>query len=166
MDRKKSQSYNFCFEALPAIFHSQTKDFFKYIDRDGLKFIQFWWNHVATRLPEEMLIPFVNASIELLTVGEKTRVVVLGLPHPRSDGDVYYAGLIRNPERRFAWVRLPTTRIIALVRRSKEEFATGTEIGDITPRGSFVSLGEGPEPTKDKFKEALLVYAKTAAERA
>lgn len=166
MDRKKSQSYNFCFEALPSLFHAQTKDFFKYLEKDGIKFIEFWWDHVGARLPYEMLVPFTNASVESFMAGPKTKVVMLALPHPRNEGELYFAGMISNPERKFAWVKLPRTRIIGLARASKDKFVSGTELGDVTPRGMFVSLGEGPEPTKEAFRQSLLSYANKEAERA
>ena len=65
---------------------------------------------------------------------------------------MYFLGLIRNPERKFGWVRLPSTRVIGLVRRDKDNFPSGTELGDLTPRGIFVSLGEGPGTDAGSFQ--------------
>jgi len=159
MDLKKSQHLNYSFEAIPVIFHSQTKDFEKYIEGDGMKFLEFWWNHVGERLTFDKLTPFTNVSYEKLKLNEKTKIYFICLPHPRDEGEMYFLGLIRNPERRFGWVRLPSTRAIGLVRRAKDDFPSGTEMGDLTPRGLFVSLGEGPEPTQAAFKNAVIELA-------
>jgi hypothetical protein len=157
VDKKKSQSFNFAFEALPIMFHSQTKDFNKFIERDGLQFLEFWWNHVGGQLPEDKLVPFSGMAFETHQPEEKLRMTVVTLPYPREDGEIYYLALVNRPDKRFGWVRLPTTRVIALVRRAKvEEDDSGTELGDITPRGIFVSLGEGPEPRKEVFIKHVL----------
>lgn len=159
MDLKKSQHFNYSFEAIPILFHSQTRDFEKYIADDGLKFLEFWWKHVGERLKFEQLSPFSDVSFEVVQVNEKKKVYFLTLPHPREEGEMYFMGLIRSPERKFGWVRLPSTRVIGLVRRSRDDFPSGTEMGDVTPRGIYVKIGEGPEPTLAAFKKAIIEIA-------
>ncbi len=159
MDKKKSQHFNFSYEALPIIFHSQTKDFEKYLEKDGLKFLEFWWNHVGQMLPYEKLSSFAGTTYEVFDLTEKTKITIITLPKPQEEGEMYYLGFIRNPERRFGWVKLPTCRAIGLVMRSKERFESGTELGDLTPRGLFVSLGEGPEAEYEAFKQSVIEIA-------
>ena len=72
---------------------------------------------------------------------------------------MYFMGFISNPEKRFGWVRLPNTRVIGLVRASKEKFESGTQLGDVTPRAIYVPIGEGPEPNKDAFKQVIIKMA-------
>ncbi len=156
MDKNKSQHYNFCYDAIPSMFHSQTKDFLKYLERDGIKFLQFWWDHVGQRLPFEKLIPFSNIAYEVLQVPPKTEVVFITLPPPQEDDEMYFLALVANPEKRFGWVRLPTTRILGLARRPTEKYPSGTELGDLTPRAIYVPLGEGPQPTLEAFKQTVL----------
>jgi len=160
MDKKKSQQYNYCHEALPIMFHSQTTDFVKYLERDGLAFLEFWWKHVGEHLPFELTAPFEGVSYETFALNEKTSITIITLPKPREEGEMYFLGMIRNPEKRFGWVRLPSTRVIGLVRKSKDDFKTGTELGDVTPRAIFVSLGEGPEPNKEAFKKMVMEFAR------
>jgi hypothetical protein len=158
MDKKKSQHYNFCYDVIPALFHAQTKDFMTFIERDGLKFLEFWWKHIGTQLPTEMLVPFASTTFEIVDLDIKppTRVVYITLPPPHAEGEIYFLALISKPERRFAWVRLPSTRILALAKQSKDKYASGTEIGDLTPRAIFVSLGEGPVSSFGEFKRKVL----------
>ena len=73
---------------------------------------------------------------------------------------MFFLALIRNPEKRFAWVRLPSTRLIGLVKRSKDQYKSGTELGDLTPRAIYVSIGEGPAATLAEFKERILDMTK------
>jgi hypothetical protein len=160
MDRKRSQQFNYCYEALPIMFHSQTKDFLKYLEKDGLAFLEFWWNHVGERLPFDKLTPFTGMAFESFPMSETTKITILTLPKPKEEGEMYYMGLISNPEKRFAWVRLPSTRVVGLVKKSKETYESGTELGDVTPRAIYVSIGEGPEPTKEAFKQAIINLAR------
>jgi hypothetical protein len=160
MDKKKSQAHNFAFEALPTLFHAQTDDFMKYLERDGINFIKFWWDNVGSQLPPEMQSTFDCVEFKIIPINEKKKLSIITLPPPIDDCEMYYLGFISQPEKRFAWVRLPLQRAIGLARRSRLDFPRGTEIGDLTPRGLFVSLGAGPEPDLDAFTSIMLKYAK------
>lgn len=158
MNKKKSQHYNFCYDVIPVMFHSQTKDFMKYIDRDGLQFLEFWWKHIGDQLSSEKLVSFANTAFEIVGLNMKpaTRIVFITLPPPQEDGELFFLALISKPERKFGWVRLPSTRIITLAKQSKDKFESGTEIGDLTPRAIYVSLGGGPVPSLGEFKRKVL----------
>jgi hypothetical protein len=156
MDKKKSQHYNFCYEVIPSLFHVQTSEFMKYIERDGLKFLEFWWNHVGGQLPFDKLVPFTSMNYELFELKPNTKIVFLTMPPPQEAGEMFFLALIANPEKRFAWVRLPTTRILVLVKRPKDQYPEGAEMGDLTPRGIFVSLGKGSAPSMGTFKKTVL----------
>lgn len=160
MDKKKSQSYNFCYDVIPALFHSQTDDFMKYIERDGLKFLEFWWNHIGERLPYEQLMPFASTNLEVVERTAATRIVFITLPHPKEEGEMYFLALIRNPEKRFAWVRLPSTRIIGLAKQSKDTFKNGTELGDLTPRAIYQPIRSGPPADYEEFKRIIFEMTK------
>ena len=160
MDKKKSQLFNYSYEALPIMFHSQTQEFMKYLERDGLAFLEFWWRHVGENLPFEQNSAFEGAAYETFALNEKTDITIITLPKPREEGEMYFLGMIRNPEKRFGWVRLPSTRVIGRVKKSKDDYKSGTELGDVTPRAIFVSLGEGPEPNKEAFKKMVMELAR------
>ena len=157
MDKKKSQHYNFCYDVMPALFHSQTKDFMKYIERDGLKFLEFWWNHIGNQLAADKLTPFTSTSYEIVDLDMKppTKIIFIALPPPQENGEMYFLALVRKPERKFGWVRLPSTRILAQAKQSKDRFESGTEFGDLTPRGTFVSVGEGSGTSFSEFKRKV-----------
>lgn len=160
MDKKKSQHYNFCYDVLPSLFHSQTDEFMKYLERDGLKFIEFWWNHVGAQLPNEQLVSFASTKFEIEERTPKQRIIFITLPPPQHEGEMYFLALVRNPEKRFAWVRLPSTRILGLVKISKDKYDSGTEIGDLTPRAIYVPQVKGPLPSLGEFKKVVYEMSK------
>lgn len=151
MDKRRSQRYNFAFETVPILFHSQTSEFLKYLDKDGLKFLQFWWDHVGERLPEAKLAPFEGFQVEITEPEPGTKVIFITMSPPLEDDEPYFLGLISRPEKRFAWVRLPTTRVLTLVRK-----ADGPQFGDLTPRAIFVAQEVEVEPTLEAFKKAVM----------
>jgi hypothetical protein len=165
MDKKKSQLYNFTHEALPIVFHSQTDEFMKYLEQDGLDFLKFWWDHVGIqlqvqlKLKEEELAPFEGVDFKIIPINEKKKVTIITFPPPRENDEIFYVGLISSPEKRFAWVKLPTQRALALVYRPLPSFPRQTEIGDLTPRGIFVPMGAGPEPDLEKFTAIVMRIA-------
>ncbi|NPV56450.1 MAG: hypothetical protein HPY76_07255 [Anaerolineae bacterium] len=156
MDDKKSQHYNFTYEAVPVMFHSQTSEFMKYIEQDGTKFLKFWWDHVGGKLPTEKHVPFKDVKIEMEVVDKNTKVAFIELPRPTEDDECYFMALVKRPERYFAWVRLPTNDIYCLVRRPFAEFPHGTEMMAITPRGNRASIGAGIEPRYEDFKTEVM----------
>ena len=40
MNKNKSLQYNYGFEAIPVLFHSQTSDFKNYLEKDGVEFLE------------------------------------------------------------------------------------------------------------------------------
>lgn len=159
MDKNKSQHYNFCHEALPVLFHSQTKGFFEYLDRDGLKFLKFWWDHVGERLDESKCSSFAGAQFEIRELVEKkARIVLVRLPTPTIDYEFHMMALIRTPERRLPMVRLPNTRVFALERVPTEMGENGTLLVEITPRGRMLRVGAAPKPSLQAFYNTVLKY--------
>lgn len=155
MEKNKSLQYNFGMEALPVLFHSQTTQFMKYLDKDGIKFLQFWWNHVGDRLPEERRVTSAGLAFEVEKIDAKTNLVIITLPTPKEDLDPYFLAFIAKPERRFLWIRLPTTTSFALIRDENSKEQHKTSFGYLTPSGNFRPRGVGLTPTKQDFKRIV-----------
>jgi hypothetical protein len=155
MEKNKSLQYNFGMEAMPVLFHSQTNQFMKYLEKDGLKFLQFWWNHVGDRLPENRRVTSAGLAFEVEKLDTKTSLVIITLPTPKENEDPYFLGFVARPERRFLWIRLPTTEAYALFRDDgcKEEHKTN--FGYLTPSGNYRPKGVGLNPTKQDFKRTI-----------
>jgi len=155
MDNKKSHQWNFVFDAMPALFHGQTDGFVKYIDKDGVKFLKFYWDHLGDRLPEEKRVSAAGLTVEKEEINPKTQLITITLPSPREDGDVYFIGLIPKPERRFAFVRFYTSTMYVLVRKDNVEQSHRTSFGEVTPRGNYHERGIGLAPNKQDFKRII-----------
>jgi len=155
MDIKRSLQYNFAMEAMPILFHSQTSQFMKYLEKDGLKFLQFWWNHVGDRMPEEKRVSPAGMTFEIEVIDEKTKLVIITLPTPKEDRDAYFLGFVARPERRLLWVRLPTTQGYVLFRDDGVDQPHKTNFGYLTPNGLFRPRGVGLNPTKQDFKRIV-----------
>mgnify|MGYP000937129515 CR=1 FL=1 len=155
MDKKRSLQYNFGMDAIPILFHSQTNQFMKYLERDGLKFLNFWWNHVGDQLPEEKRTGSAGMTYEIEQLDNKTKMVIITLPTPKEDFDPYFLGFIAKPEKRVLWVRFPNCMGFALVRDDGCDQPYKTGFGYLTPRGAFRPQGVGLNPTKKDFKRLL-----------
>ncbi|MBP9675153.1 MAG: hypothetical protein KBD67_00280 [Anaerolineaceae bacterium] len=151
MDNKKSHQWNFVFEALPALFHSQTDGFMKYIDTDGVKFLKFYWDHTGDKMPEEKRVSSPGLNYEKHTIDEKTQLVLITLPSPKEDGDAFFVGLIPKPERRFSIVRFYNSTMFVLLRKDDVDQPNRTSFGEVTPRGNYHERGVGLKPTKQDF---------------
>lgn len=155
MDKRKSLQYNYAMEALPILFHSQTNQFMKYLEKDGVKFLQFWWNHVGDRLPEDKRVSPAGLTFDVEVIDNKTKLVIITLPSPKEDRDAYFLGFVARPERRLMWVRLPTTEGYALIRDDGVDQLHKTSFGYLTPHGNFRPRGVGLNPTKQDFKRIV-----------
>jgi hypothetical protein len=156
MDKKRSQHFNFTFESLPLIFHSQPDDFFKYIEKDGNKFLGFWWDHMGVRLGDERASDFPGMEFEIREVPEKkSSIALLTLPKPKNFYEVYLLAMVKVPKKRF-FVKIPNTRVFALEYVPQEQSNSGTFFGEITPRARYVRMGEGPQVDLDAFYEKVV----------
>jgi hypothetical protein len=155
MDKRKSCQYNFGLEAMPILFHSQTNQFMKYLEKDGAKFLNFWWNHVGDQLPEEKRVSSAGLSFEVEKIDDKTKLVIITLPTPKEDRDPYFLGFVAKPEKRLLWVRLPTSIGFVLIRDDGCREQHKTSFGYVTPHGMFRPRGVGLNPTKLDFKRIV-----------
>jgi hypothetical protein len=161
MDKTKSQAFNFAYEAIPIMFHTQTKDFFTYLERDGLEFLEFWWNYVGEKVGEKQHRSFEGMDFKFMRTDKDNTIIIITLPAPLSEDEIHYLLLQAKPEKRFAWVKFPNTRVVALIRKASPEDPDGTELGDITPRGIYVRIRKGPTPTFENIEKIAKGLLKT-----
>ncbi len=160
MYKEKSQLYNYTREALPTLFHSQTEGFMQYAEKDGTKFLKFWWDHLGERLADELCSPFIGVQVEIRELPErKSRMVMVKLPPVTAYEDFHYMAFIELPKKRYPMMmRIPNTRIVALAHVPLEKSDSGTLLYEITPRGRVLPVAKGPKPGKEAFYKAVLSY--------
>lgn len=158
MDNKRSQHFNYTFESLPTIFHSQTKNFFTYLEKDGINFLEFWWDHMGVRLGQEDSDPFENVSFTVKDIPEKkSRLVLLTMPAPKNLFECYFMAFLEEPLKRWP-VRLPNTRVFVLEYVPANISATGTSFGEITRSARYIRYHDGPQPELDEFHQKVISY--------
>lgn len=159
MDKNKSQQYNFAYEALPTLYHSQTNEFVRYIEKDGSKFLKFWWDHVGEQYDDAHKQPSEGLRARLIDLGKKNKLILVTLPTPKVEYDPCLICLIGSPERRFFLVRLPTTRVFVL-ELGKNKDTSNTSFYEVTPRLRKLPMGKGPEATAEEFIKTIRKIAK------
>jgi hypothetical protein len=162
MADQKNQHYLFAYKALPTIFYTQNSDFLFYLERDGKKFLKFWWDHEAEKLDESLHRDFVGLSYEIHDY-KKRKLVLVVLPQPKAEPEVYFLALLSKPVKPsiLPWKNL--ARVIALQRSLLS--SDGTEkavLVDITPRGRQVDIRATCKPDlKDFYKKVVEILDKS-----
>jgi hypothetical protein len=155
MDKDKSQAHNFAFEAIPILFHSQTNNFMEQLEKDGIKFLRFWWDHIGDKMEVPQRTPWRGLEFTIEKVDETTRLVWITLPTPVNNEEAYFIALMAKPEKRFAWVRWPNSKAFALQRCDSVKDPPRTLFGFLTQRALFRPLIEGIAPDEPTFKRLV-----------
>jgi hypothetical protein len=156
MNKNKSLQYNFGFEAIPILFHHQTSDFKDYLEKDGVEFLKFWWNHVGDQMEEAKFTSSEGISYEYEKHPKNINLFLITLPAPREDGDPIFLACVGRPERRFSWVRLPNTDVYVLSRYDGSSAKYKTAFGEVSPRGIYRDIGIGLNPTLPDFRRIVM----------
>jgi hypothetical protein len=168
VDNRKSQHYNYTHETIPLLWHGQSDDFLRYLDKDGTVFLRFWWKHLADNLGISILSDSSGLSFQVKELSDKSgnsiKLVLLSLPRPENVGEVFYMALVKFPKKRTIFdvfmASLPNTRVIALqLEELDSEGNPVTGVYELTRRARNVRLGRGCEPVLDVFyKDSLKLF--------
>jgi hypothetical protein len=160
MNKNKSQHYNYTHEALPMVFHGKANEFFTYLERDGDKFLRFYWNHLVQNLGAEILSSFEGLGFQIRDFDAKTKFAYIHLPKPSVIGEVYFLLLVKLPEK-FQIFRVGFTRVYALQLEGYDDNQNPlTGIYEITPRGRNVRIMDGIAPDHEEFIKVIKKHLK------
>lgn len=160
MDNKKSQHYNYTHETLPIMWHNQNQEFLKYIDKDGVKFLRFWWKHLVDNLGVTLVSDPEGLGFQIKEVNDKSgkavNLVLISLPTPVNIGEAHYLLLAKFPKKITIFdmflIHPPSTRVLALELEGYAEDGTPkTGLWELTVRARNVRLKQGCEPVLDTF---------------
>lgn len=154
MARKNSQHHEFVYDAMPGLFHSTPVDFITFLERDGMKFLNFWWDHLGQKKPTELLTSSKGMTYEMRTLEDGTAVILLTMPPPQNDKEAYFLALTYKPEEQKGMIKRKGTRCFTL-EMWRDDQGTYTVVGEVTPRRVHHDLGEGPQPQLDAFFDAV-----------
>ncbi len=156
MEKNKSLSWNFTFEAIPLLFHKSTDTFMRYLDKDGKNFLIFYWNYVGDMLSEEKRVSPAGLGYNIEQVDKNTKLVIITLPTPKEDGDPYFLALVARPERRFFFVRLPNTESYVLHRDDQSVHEDPYRVRVSFPTRDLPAKGRGGEAEQSGISKSRL----------
>lgn len=160
MQKTKSQHFNFTHEAIPVLFHNNSDGFFKHLANDGVKFLEFYWKHLATNLGVEILSSSKGLDYKIVDLEKNIRAVTITLPSTNTVGEAIYLALVKYPKRP-SLLKVGFTRVFSL----EHEGITGagqvlTGIYELTPRARNVRVKDGAGVELQPFFQAVLAILK------
>jgi hypothetical protein len=96
MPKRDSQHYQFAYKAIPILFHNQSKDFLKHLEQDGVKFLKFYWDYIATETDDEGKSSSDGMAYEIRENQGGKKMVLITLPHPRKPPEAYFLALMKS----------------------------------------------------------------------
>ncbi len=148
-----SQNQHFCFQAIPDLFHSAASQFITLLQRDGNKFLQFYWDEAGKRLRlEGKVIPY-GLNYEFIELPKGRLIIYIKVPVPIRPGDVQYLALLYRPDRVMLFGFLPDiTKVLLLVQTTDEGVG---KLVEITRKLDPVQVRENVPISKEKFLEVV-----------
>jgi hypothetical protein len=167
MKRTDSQHYAFSHEAMPILFHKETAGVFKFLERDGVKFLHFWWDNVGNRLDPDRHRSPAGLAYQVKEWEKGIKVAFIDLPEPREEGEVFFMALVRLPDSSNPFVRkfqFRNTQVYTLqYEGGGPDGKPATGIYELTPRARNLRLKDGCEPEKTVFLKEIRKILKLQA---
>jgi hypothetical protein len=156
MAEKPSQHQKYSLEVIPLIFHHETDKFMSMIQRDGLKFLEFWWDRAGLEVEESKRSSFEGAKYDIKSYSDGRDIVLIKLPPPSKTGEVFFIGLVTRPLKHsiFSWKNL--ARVFVLTRDDVDGLDRHTQLAELTRSARYVVIGKGPKPTQKAFMETIV----------
>jgi hypothetical protein len=111
----KTQQMIFESEVLPSLFHSTPDQFFRYLERDGLKFLNFYWHTAGEKIGSSLQSQALGLTYLVRRPTNRTTIALISFPEPCKELEAYFVALIHRPLRiiPFSFVT-DTTKVVAL----------------------------------------------------
>jgi hypothetical protein len=153
----RDQQTDFVSQALTDLFHTSPEEFLFLLNRDGTKFLRFYWDQVGKRLPSSQLVTAFGLNYDIRKPRKDTAVALITLPKPKREPEAYFVALVHRPSRVTPIFRISdTTMVVALEYKMDAMGNDGTQLVEWTRRFERELLNVSPEPTLDAFYEAIV----------
>ena len=151
MPLSTTQHAKFAFEVLPLLFHSQNRDFLFYLERDGIKFLQFWWDHTGEKVGETMRKSFEGLNYEITSFESGRKLVFLQLPVPENQSEPFFLALFSPPTKKnlLPWKNYGQVYIL------DNNAGAEKQIIEITPRAYRVETKKSCQADFSTFKNFI-----------
>jgi len=157
MTGERSHQRVFFETALPTVFHKTPEDFLYYLDRDGNKFLNFYWEQVGKSINPSDRAEAIGINFIFRKPEKNVTIAIVFLPLPQLAGEAYYTAFVYRP-RRVTPILMITDRtaVFALTMVSKDGEKPGTAIIELTRKQQAIEHGDGPDPIAEDFYLAVL----------
>jgi hypothetical protein len=157
----KSQHIVFSYEALPELFHNDSRGFLTYLRRDKLNFLRFWWNFVGKNVGEKNQVSSEGLDFTIRELENGVTLTIITLPTPTKPKEAYYLALVLPKAKAGLFIKKDFTRIFTLERKANADGTSRMVIGEITPRLKHVEFTQGPDPSLEAFNQAVIEIIKS-----
>lgn len=157
---KKTQSYRFAFEAINTLYQRNTPDFDKFLERDGIKFLKFWWDKCGLDVPEEERREAKGLAFTHRTLEDGRKVTLITCPKPVAAPEAYFLALIPKPLKHNYFLTWKNkTRFISLEYATDENDQPTTQLGEWTFRFNHFKIeGDCPAELEAFWKTVYAMY--------
>lgn len=146
MKLSRSHHYFFAHRLLPKLFHQDAPQFITLLQRDGLRFLEFWWRQASEKIaPEERLLPDgLGYALRELPEGWVVALVVMPLPDGMTEA--YFVALLYQQAS-------GNTRVFTLEKGVSLEpaRASQTVFCEWTADSTHRNMGPGSLPEQEAF---------------
>jgi hypothetical protein len=153
----RSQQIVFFEDALPSVFYEVPGDFLFYLERDGNKFLRFYWDRAGKNFTESDRGDAFGLNYIIRKPQNDVTIALVLLPAPQAVGEAYFEAFIYRPRRVTPILRISDiTSVFALTMATSENETLKTAIIERTRKEVTLGHGEGPAPVIESFYQAVL----------
>lgn len=150
MKPSRSHHYFFAHRLLPKLFHEDAAQFVALLQRDGLRFLEFWWRQAGDRVPQGERLSADGLGYGLRPLDNDWLAALVLMPPPEGMTEAHFIGLLyrENP---------PATRVFTLEKGMSlnNDTTSHTVLCEWTADTVHRNLGGGPAPDQEAFLAAI-----------
>jgi hypothetical protein len=152
MSVERSHQRVFYESALPSVFHATPEDFLFYLDRDGNKFLQFYWEQAGKSVSMSDRADVYGLNYVVRKPEKAVTVAIVLLPAPQETEEAYFEAFIFRPRRVTPILRISDmTAVFAQTLECSNGEISRTNIIELTRKEKTIDHGPGPEPVVEEF---------------
>lgn len=164
MEIERTQPIVFSEDALPSIFHQTPGQFIYFLERDGNKFLHFYWEQVGKKFAKTDRVDPYGLNHMIRRPQKDVVVAMVIMPLPRIIGEAYHEAFIFRPRRITTIIHITDiTTVFILLRDSMDLDSPRTRIIERTKKGLSIDRGSGPSPSIEEFYRGAIDVIKDSS---
>ncbi|HWR65065.1 MAG TPA: hypothetical protein VN364_03000 [Bellilinea sp.] len=144
-------------QTLPEVFHGAPGGLWQFLDRDGTKFLNFYWDAAAEKIPIHRRERPFGLNYVFSEPFPRTYVALITLPEPKVAGEAYYSALVYRPDRRILLVT-DFTRYFTLEKAGDDDGQAATRLVQWTTHLERVEFPDEIPPRTGPFLDAVMLH--------